>query len=184
MEIEIPPFPALVEYRSQLYYAPPCSLATVQPSNNLMEGLAMYFPRATPLDRIGIETTIDGEAGSKVRLGAYASIPGQTFPGALLFDAGQVAGDGGAGAKELVIAQTVGPGWVWLAAVCQSAPTTRPTLRGPGSTSYPGNVGRSAGGTFAAANGYTQAGVSGALPATFTTTPGVASVMLPYVRIA
>lgn len=128
-----------------------------------------YLPRRSSVDRIGVEVTVAGEAGSVIRLGVYADSASESLPAALILDAGTVSGDGAIGFKQITIAQDLGPGLVWLAAVCQSAVTTRPTIRSIAAAHYSGLVGAPAG-LFAPAlsnNGYTQSAVSGALPATF-----------------
>lgn len=184
MELWIPPLPPLIDYKPSLYYASPGTLTAAAPSNNTLRATPIYVVRRRTIDRIGIETTIDGEAGSKLRLGIFASVPGEMYPGALLVDAGQVAGDGGAAAKELTISQVVEPGWIWLGVCAQSAPTTRPTIRVLGNSSYMGLIGRSTVGNFASASGYEQTGVSGGFPLTFTTTVAVAIAGQVFFRMA
>src|SRR5688500_9696138 len=93
--------------RSGLYYAPNGTLSTVAPSNQQMRAMPFIIPNALTLDRIACETTVDGEAGSVVRLGIYAD-DGNGYPGALVLDAGTVAGDGGAAVKEITISQALG----------------------------------------------------------------------------
>lgn len=65
------------------------------------------------IDEIVCEVTVAGTAGSVIRMGIYSD-NGNVFPGALLIDAGTVAGDTVA-VKTIVINQVMQPGLYWLA---------------------------------------------------------------------
>lgn len=125
------------------------------------------IPAATRLSALAAEVSTVGEAGSKVRLCLYAD-NGNSYPGALLADAGQIAGDS-ATSQELPINVTLAPGVYWLGAAVQSAPTTQPTVRVI--TSWTSPILTFAGATLpaagAAAFGYQATGITGAFPATF-----------------
>lgn len=106
----------------------PSTTTSAALTNALLRIAPYYIPNAVTLTKIGCEVaTTPGEAGSKVRLGIWAD-DGAGYPGSLILDAGQIAGDAVAVA-ELTISQALGPGMYWFGAVCQSAPTTQPTLR-------------------------------------------------------
>lgn len=75
------------------------------------------------VDRIAIEVTTGGSAGSVIRLGIYNSSNG--LPSTVLVDAGTVDGTGIA-VVSATVAVTLQPAQVWLAAVAQTAaPTVR-----------------------------------------------------------
>lgn len=91
---------------------------------NLLSYAAFYVRRPTTFDRIALEITTIGAAGSIVRLGVYQD-NGTYRPGTLLVDAGTIDSTV-LGVSELVILQVLPSGTVWLAAVAQVAvPTCR-----------------------------------------------------------
>ena len=137
------------------------------------------------IDRNGAEVNSAGEAGSKFRLGVYAD-DGTCFPGALLLDAGQIAGDS-ATVQGLTVSLSLSPGLYWVGGAVQTVTTTQPTMRIVGSwaTSVPLVLGTSApsAGTFAV--GFQQSSVTGALPSTFTTAiTGTTSLPRVHIRTA
>lgn len=142
--------------------------------NGTLRLVPWWVPRAITIVRIGAEITAVGEAGSKLRLGIYND-NGSCFPGTLLLDAGQIAGDS-ATVQELTISQALAPGLYWVGGAVQAAPTTQPTVRVPNQWTPP--VWMATGTSMPAANntiiGYSQGSVSGALPANFTTSIGTA----------
>lgn len=125
------------------------------------------------IDRIAVNITVAGESGARVRPGIYAD-SGSGYPGALLLDGGQLAADAVA-APEATVAITLS-GLVWIGGAVQAAPTTQPTVTVttnltppvPASSSTLSSV------AGAALAGYSQTGVTGALPANFTASPGFA----------
>lgn len=136
------------------------------------------------LDRIGINVTVLGEAGSVVRLGIYKD-NGLGQPDYLILDAGTVPGDGSTGIKEITISQWVLPGRYWLAAVAQLCPTTGPTVRAstgsplvflPDTAANADNPG--------ARNGFQQSSITGALPARWGTANTASATLRPIVRAA
>jgi hypothetical protein len=142
-------------------------------SNTLGNGSLRLAPwvvdRAMSIDRMAAEISTVGEAGSKLRLGIYADT-GNGYPGALLLDAGQIAGDS-ATVQELTVSLSLPVGVYWIGGAVQSAATTQPTVR-VNSQWYPpvpipSSTLPAAGGGAAAA---LQTGVTGALPATFSST--------------
>lgn len=116
-------------YRVGYYYTP----SSVSISTG---AFAQGQTRATPLfcrvgqafDRMAVEVTSAGEAGSVVRLGIYGS-SGGIPSGTPLLDAGTVAGDGATGVKEVTISFVATEPVLWLTAVNQLCPATPATLR-------------------------------------------------------
>lgn len=149
--------------------SPNTTASTAAHGNGSLKLVPWILSRTARFTQIGAEVTIVGEAGSKVRLGIYADT-GNSYPGALVVDAGQIAGDS-ATVQELAIDVTLAAGVYWVGGVVQSAPTTQPTVRTcstswsppvalPSSTSAP--AGNSTG------IGVSLSAVTAALPATFT----------------
>jgi hypothetical protein len=161
------PFPNL----SGRYFFPisTTQAGTAQVAQGSLRLYPWYSPRGLTIDRIGAEVTTIGDAGSKLRVGIYKD-NGLAYPGDLLLDAGQIAGDS-ATLQDITISQFIPAGLYWIGGATQSVTTTAPTYRTVsqytppipiiGTTSAP-----SAGATFV---GYSQASVTGALPSTFTT---------------
>lgn len=119
-----------IQPRSGVYYLTTPHTAT-NTSNTLGNGTGRFSPwvvnRTMSLSKIGTEVTAAGEAGSLVRLGIYAD-DGTGYPGALVLDAGTIAGDSVA-VQEVTISQVLAPGLYWVGAVVQNAPSTQPRLR-------------------------------------------------------
>lgn len=134
----------------------------------------LAIPNDGTYDRIGVEVTTVGGAGSQVRLAIYANSSSNT-PGSLIVDAGTVATDSGAGTgfKEITISAALSRGVVWLAA---RAVTAAPYLRGGSGCAYAitsttattvSNLGASAAFTTGFAQWYKTGGSeSGAYPST------------------
>lgn len=130
MELLIPSIPPLVRHRSGFYYpAHGVITGTLAPSENAARAMPFWLPAPRHADRIGVEVTSAGEAGSVVRLGIYADGDEESKPGDLIVDAGTIAGDGATGFKAVTISEDLPAGLVWLVVVAQSATTTRPTMR-------------------------------------------------------
>lgn len=151
--------------------------------NNTLRSTLWIVETTLRIDRIGAEITSAGEAGSKLRLGIHAD-NGSCAPGAVVLDAGQIAGDS-ATVQELTVATTLTPGLYWIGGAVQSAPSTQPTVRVnsnyhppapvPAGASTPG-----AGGTLVAVS---MASVSGAL-ATFVVGGQASTAPRVFVRVA
>lgn len=141
--------------------------------NNTLRLVPFYLPVATTITKLGAEVTATGDAGSKVRLGLYAD-NGSMYPGALLVDAGQIAGDS-ATVQEITLGTplALAAGWYWIGAAVQAAATTQPTLRTINNSTV-GTVVLPIGTTIPSSNGtvigYSQTSVSAGLPSTFTAT--------------
>lgn len=178
------PTPAAGQY---VWTSSPGSVST---SNTQGAGSLRLVPwiveRALTLDRIGAEVTVIGDVDSKFRLGIYAD-NGHAYPGALLLDAGQIAGDAVAVAG-LTCAVDCPPGLYWIGGAVQAVVTTQPTLRVVSTNWTPPVVlgtGTAAPTAGQVAVGYAQTAVTGALPATFTTTVALApTAVRVHVRAA
>lgn len=147
-------------YKSGLYYGPVGVTATTAPGNNSLRVAPFLVFQATSFDRIGVEITSAGEAGSKFRPVVYL-MNAAGYPTALLLDAGQLAADAIAN-PEATISLTLQPGIYAVGGVVQSAPVTPPTVRAMSTSFVPPPVGvTSVANLFA---GYGQGGVSGGPP--------------------
>jgi hypothetical protein len=169
-------------------YMFPISQYEAGTSNTAGNGTLRLSPfvltRSMSFDRIGIGVTGAGEAGSKFRLGVYAD-NGNAYPGALLLDAGQIAGDS-ATDQELTITLTLAAGVYWTGGAVQSAPSSQPTIRVHGSDWNPPILLPAVAVTSSVAVlGFQQLSVTGALPSTFTVTPAVSGTApRPSFRVA
>ena len=88
--------------------------STTGPVVNLLYAMPLIVPRTTKFDTICMEVTTGG-AGSNCRLGIYYD-NGNCYPGALIFDSGNLATTG-TGEKAATITaglQTFNPGLYWL----------------------------------------------------------------------
>lgn len=151
------------------YYFCPNNTPTTSTAltNTQMRASPFYVPNTVTVTRVGAEVTTVGEAGSKVRLGIYAD-DGTGRPGALVLDAGQIAGDSATVQEITGLSATIGPGWYWSAWAVQSAPTTVPTLRaGQQSQSFAACDVNGIPNANQSVTGFQQSGVSGALPNPF-----------------
>lgn len=137
--------------------------------NGTLRAAPIYLAKSATLTRIGLQVTAIGDVGSTIRLGIYAD-DGNLYPGALILDAGTIAGDS-ATLQEITISQALPKGVYWICAVIQGVTTTQPTVRAvsgslfstvdavAANVSNSGNIAQS------------MTGVTGALPATFSSTP-------------
>jgi hypothetical protein len=177
--------PGVPPLRTGLYYrtVPTTSLTTSATlGNGNLRCTPFWVPSSLTLSKIGAEVTSAGDAGSKLRLGIYAD-DGTGYPGALVVDAGTIAGDS-ATVQEITISQALTPGLYWIACAVQVVVTTQPTVRvlsantiQTGATAIP-----TAGQLWM---GYLQASVTGALPGTFTVTvTQTGSVPMTFVKVA
>lgn len=176
------PYPAMIAGR---YYR--CPNATLGVSAAMGIGtLALvpkYVPNPVTLTRIGTEVTVIGDVGSLIRLGIYNNINGDFRPGALVIDAGTILGDSVA-VQEIVIAQSIAAGWYWFGGVVQNDVTVQPTVRAMSAPWEPLPIdhGIVIPAANAAERSFTQAGIAGALPATFIPTPSSNPAMAIFVK--
>lgn len=129
----------------------------------------IYISRPTVLTRIGLQVTVIGDVGSTVRLGIYAD-DGSFYPNALVLDAGTIAGDS-ATVQEITISQSLGKGVYWIGAAVQGVTVTQPTIRTVSSSGMASTVDAAATNVTNAGNSaQIMTGVTGALPASFSST--------------
>lgn len=122
------------------------------------------------IDQVYAEIATVGEAGSKLRLGIYAD-NGSLYPGNLVLDGGQIAGDTTTAQPVTITPLTLAPGIYWVGGAVQTVTTTQPSVRTT-STAWAPPIPVPLGAIFApgvaaATAGYAATGVTGALPATF-----------------
>ena len=157
--------------------------------NGTLRLLPMIIESALRVDRIGGEVLATvGEAGSVVRLGIYAD-NGACYPSALMLDAGPMDGTS-ATVQEFVCDVFFSPGLYWIGGVVQAAPTTQPNVRiatgwhPPLPTAVTGVASVPQGANTLLA-GFGQVGVTGALPATLSTThSGIGNAPRVFLRVA
>lgn len=137
------------------------STAGALTANNLY-AIPLLVSRDMTVDRIGIEVAIAGTAGCVIRLGLYEDDDAY-YPGALLLDAGTVAGDT-TGVKLITIDQALTKGRYWAVAISDAAPSPR-TLS-PGSNAWP-PLGCPTSAYTTSNYGYKKSQTYGALPSTF-----------------
>lgn len=172
LQTDIPPCLPMAAGR---YYFVPNSTSTSTSNalgNTVLRVMPCFIPQGVAVTRIGAEVQATGEAGSKVRLGIYATDPATMRPGALIVDAGQINGDSATVQELTVTGVTLTPGWYWFAQVIQSAPSSVPTMRtsASGSVVPPIDILTTIPSANAAVFGYAMTPVTGALPATFAAT--------------
>jgi rubredoxin len=155
-------------------YAHPICPHDQSTSATLTNGTLRLAPWVVPfpmtIDRLGAKITSAGEAGAKLRLGIYSDT-GNTYPGALLLDAGQINGDS-ATVQELTVSQVLAAGLYWIGGAVQAVVTTQPTVEitNDWTPPVPLLLTTSAPAVAATSVGYAQTSVTGALPANFTST--------------
>jgi hypothetical protein len=116
------------------YYAPcgPTNGAVTRPAA-WMTFVPVILAKGATFDRMAVEFNGVAAAGSLIRLGIYAEDATPGRPGALILDAGTIAGDVSAGEKTIVINQALPAGVSWLAAAVQGGVTS------PASDGFNGN---------------------------------------------
>jgi hypothetical protein len=132
--------------------------------------------KGATLAKLVADVVTAGEAGATYRMGVYAD-DGTGYPGALAWDTGSVAADT-TGTKEVGSNVTLLPGLYWVGGAVQNVVTTQPNMRVVGTAVTPqASLGTSLPAGGLSSLGYLQTAVTGALPATFTTTVGTSSQM-------
>lgn len=165
---------------TNLWYGTPGVRGTFAVTVERECAVPLQLPAAgATVDRIGVTTTASGGTGAVARLGIRADNNG--LPGALILDAGTIAVDDAPGDKVITISQKLTGPRVWL--TCTTQVGTAATYRSIAST--PSDNGESsaanAGGAVHTA-GYYATGITGALPAGFTTAASAALPPRVYVR--
>lgn len=149
----------------------------------------IFVPTPTSFDRIGLRTNATAYSGTAVaRVGIYGTTAGR--PGPLVSDLGTISTSAASTSYELTIAQTLQPGFYWLAFVTQTQATTggwQGTVAAAAQMNFQNlPVFPQATNTASAIAGYYYTGVTGALPAALTAASLVYSVnaVTPYLRAA
>jgi hypothetical protein len=139
--------------------------STTGPTVNTLYAMPFIVTRTTKFDTISFELTTTG-AGSNARVGIYADT-GNCYPGALIFDSGNISTASGTGVKDSTITsslQIFSPGLYWLT---YENSATVPQIRILPASGYlslfPGTLG-----TAIPAYAYTVAHTVGALPNPYT----------------
>jgi hypothetical protein len=126
----------------------------------------VQFPFDITLDRLSIFVGTAGSAGAVVRLGIRNDNNGR--PGTVLLDAGTAATTTSNAYPTITVSQTLLANTpYWLSATAQGTPVTGALTRVPTNLWFGGQVGQTTQ-NQAAAFGYYQDSVTGALPSTFT----------------
>jgi hypothetical protein len=152
-------------HRSGLYYTTfGHTKGTISPGNFNHIAIPVYIPSEATYDRFGIEVT--GIHTTARRYGIYADAGG--LPGSLILEVGLID-TSTTGIKEIAISQVLPAGWVWLTSSGGSAnPTLRSIVSTPGWQNPLLPLSWST-----AAYYYGTSGDGGALPATYSTSPGI-----------
>lgn len=145
---------------------------TVAYGANSLRAMPFVVPKTITIDRIAMEITVAGSAGSLVRIGIYDS--SNALPLNLILDAGTIAGDS-ATFQSITINQTLVAGLYWLTWISNSA--TNITFRGiPVSAGVPSILGVPSNlGAGNMANHISQSYTYGPLPSTFDLSSPTAS---------
>lgn len=150
----------------------------VAPAAGVLGAQALILGTSTTLTDLWVQVGTAGDIGSRFRLGVYTNRSGDFYPDSLLVDAGTVPADvvGRQGITGLTLA--LKPGVYWLAGVSQSFVTTAPlyknSVRGVAYFQLLGNPDSNPGFNFAGSDngfdreGWSMTGVTGALPAAFS----------------
>lgn len=175
-----------IPFQSGRFYRLPNGLCSTAATfgNGILRATPYFIPSTITLDRLGAEVTIIGDVGSKLRLGIYSD-DGTFRPGALLLDAGTIAGDS-ATSQTVTISQQLTRGWYWFVAVVQVVTVTQPTLRSTTQPYAPIPIDYTAApASGAAAVCFTASAVTGSLPDPFPAITGVnSSIPMLYCRVA
>jgi len=130
---------------------------------------AVYSPGV--ISSLDIRVTSAGQAGAVVRLGVFADAGMR--PGALLADLGTVAADT-TGVRSVTGAVSVPTGLVWLGHISQNCATTAPSMATPSGVAgavSPWVPIDALGGWGATGYRIQSSGITGALPASWPTSP-------------
>lgn len=156
------------------------TFSTVAKAKDVLTVTPFIVSKTITFDRIAMDFTAGGDVGSLVRLGIYAD-NGNLYPGALVLDAGTLAGDSTA-AQSITINQTLTPGLYWLAFNHNStANITMRAMAGTGFSSILGNplsIGAGNSGTAV-----TVASVYGTLPNPFPAGAAVITGTTPIITV-
>lgn len=177
----IPGAPVAPRFTTSLYYTGAGTDGTVALTNGNGTTHKFWVGQDWPFDRIGTAITVAGTTGTVIRFGVWAD-DGLGSPGALILDAGTVAGDAVASSGiEKTIAQQLPYGLYHLGLVPQGGNVTVKSITG---TREYGD----ASGSLAAVTGSPRVGftfsAAGALPATFTSLGQTTAAGFVFLRAA
>lgn len=164
-----PPLPPATGYTSLFYVGPVGARSSGLSVQATEYATPVWVGWPMTITRLGAQVTVIGDVGSKVRLGVRADT-GVGAPGALLLDAGTIAGDSATAQEITGLSLNLLPGLVWFTATPQVITVTGPTLITTTGDSWP-VLGPSLASALSLtpSTGYaTAATVTGALPATYT----------------
>jgi len=169
-----PPMPAHVAGRFYTNFVE-TQTGTQAVSANTLYGIPFFVPTPTTYTTIAIE--VSTAVAGNCRLGIYNDSAGA--PGSLVLDAGTVS-TGTTGLKTIAISQLLNPGWYWLAAVFDAAPTVRAASQ----TNALRMLGHTSGTDTTAHVGVSVAFTYAALPTPFTGGSVLATIAMPRVMVA
>jgi len=137
--------------------------------------IPMYVESGLTTTDFAVDITNGGDSGSTVRCGIYRD-NGKGYPGSLLVELGSLAGDAIA-TPTASKTQYIPPGMYYIGGVVQNVTTTQPTVRTATTSGTQGSIATTAATALQTAqNGvaFAQTGVTGALPATFSSSVSLA----------
>jgi hypothetical protein len=152
------------------YVMPEGSRTTAAMVSGVEWAVPIRIARDCTIDRIACEVTTPGTAGTVIRLGIRDSTA-YGLPGALISDAGTVAGSANGNFEITVSVRLRKPGKYWLTAVAQSTGVTLPTIRVVSNNIEAASPSLAGAMSATACTGYSSnTGITGALPNTYTVT--------------
>jgi hypothetical protein len=153
-------------------------------ANGTLRVTPWLITRACTLTALGAEVTVIGDVGSLLRLGIYAD-NGSYYPGALVLDAGTIAGDSATVQAITGLTTALTPGIYWVGGVVQAVTVTQPTVRTQGTWTPPCPIGTGAAlpGAGNTVTGYSMTGVVGALGAFSGTVLPVGAVPRTFAKV-
>jgi hypothetical protein len=173
-----------LDYVSGQFYRPQGSQSTQSATTNTVYYSVLFVPKTQTFDRIALKTSSSFSGTGSVRLGIYENTLGK--PLALIADYGTVSPTTSSTTFSITINKTLEPGFYWLAAVQQTAPTTG---------SYSGNTTNLAAyqnyqnlpydpsmTTGSVVAGYIQTGVSGSFSTAIPVATAGAMAIVPFLR--
>lgn len=169
--------------------APAYTTDTSAANVGFMTAYPIFLPTLT-VDRIGVEVTAVGGAGTLSRLGIYNSSASTNYPDTLLLDAGTVAASGSTGKKEITINQSITQGIYWLAHLSDTVVTSAASFRRYGIVGIPNFRKNQNDSNFQMNHGYRAGSVaSGGLPSYFPAgatliDAGSLGIHIVYLRVA
>ena len=165
----VPPLAWFPWQSGRYYYAPNVGIGTSAALGvGTLRATPFVVPNAVTVTRIGAEIATVGDAGSVLRIGLYAD-DGTGRPGALVSDAGTIAGDS-ATVQEITVSLGLGPGTYWAASAVQVVTVTQPTVRVANGFGVPPiDAGPSAPTAATVFVSFNRTGIAGAFPDPFGT---------------